>query len=100
MSVRIAEIDAAAATRPVSATLYRDSVLLQPLRPGRQLLSGDSESNVHRPIAIMRRDGAARQFDRGGGGAAPEQQKNAAIGGVVSAQPAVGKQRPQFHHRL
>src|ERR1700676_235820 len=62
MPVRIAEIDAVAATRPCGAALDGDAGAAQPLFPGRQLVGRNGERHMGRPLAVMGRDGAARQL--------------------------------------
>ena len=59
MPVRIAEIDALAAARPFGAAFDGDVLDLEPLLPSRKLIGRDRKGDMHRPVAVMRRDGTA-----------------------------------------
>ncbi len=89
VTVGIAEINALAAARPFGAAFDGDVRLCQPLFPSRQLIGGDREGDVHRPMTVMRRNGAAGQMHGFERAAAQKQQQHAAAADVVGAQPLI-----------
>src|SRR5580692_5738478 len=61
MAVRIAEIDAVAAARPLSPAFALDAGCAQPFLPSRQLVGRHGKGHVGWPLAVVGRNGAARQ---------------------------------------
>jgi len=57
--VRVAEIDADAAARPVRAAFDCDAEIVQACLPGRQFVGCDRERDMVRPAAVMGRDDTA-----------------------------------------
>ena len=64
MAVRIAEINAVAAARPMRAAFDRDAGILQPLFPDIAFICGDGKGHMHRTSPVVRRNRAAGQMHR------------------------------------
>src|ERR1700722_8387572 len=89
MPVRIAEIDTVSAARPLCSAFDLDAGFAQPFFPSLQLIGGNGKGHVGRPLAVVGRDGAARQLDGAQRLPAPEQQQDPVAADIVGMQPLV-----------
>ena len=64
MAVRIAEINAVAAARPMRAAFDRDAGILQPPLPDIALICGDGKGHMHRTRPVVRRNRTAGEMHR------------------------------------
>jgi hypothetical protein len=100
VSVRIAEIDAVSATRPIGATFKRDAVLAQPLFPLGQRVASNGEGEMQRTVTVVRRNGASRHSNRLQRRAAAKQQQDALAAYSIGAKTRVMRQDGQLEHLL
>src|SRR5882757_1176255 len=98
MPVRIAEIDALAAARPLRAPLDRNAMRGEPRLPFRQLVATDRERNMQRAVTIVGRDGTARHAHGLERETAPEDEQHAAPADIISVEPLVAGERLEPQH--
>src|SRR5262245_36548585 len=98
MSVRVAEINALATAAPRGAALDRNLVESETLLPLRQVVLGDSEGDVQRAGAVVRRDGAARHVHGFERSTAPEEKQHVASADRERGEPAVPIDRLECEH--
>jgi hypothetical protein len=85
MIVGIAEINADAAAWPLRAAFDCDVRLRKLCLPAREVVGGDRKRNVHRTVAVVRRDRAAGQFHSLQRMTPQEKQQDASRSDVVGA---------------
>src|SRR4051812_9177021 len=97
MSIRIAEVDAAAAARPRVRAFDRNALLGKPPFPRRKLILADRESHMQRAVTgVTRNDTAAGNMHGLAGDAFLENQQHAVASNRVGGQPLVAEDRLQF----
>src|SRR5215469_3521598 len=89
VAVRIAEINAVAAARPMGAAFDRDTGLIEAAFPGFPFVRGDGKSHVNRTMPVVRGNGAAGKMHGLQRVAAQKQLQYAAMTDVVSAKPRI-----------
>ena len=93
MPVRIAEIDALAAARPFAAAFDGDVLDLEPLLPSRKPIGRDRKGDMHRPVAVMRRDGTAGKLTVSN--ERPRRKRSSTPREPTCLQPRAGDQGPR-----
>src|SRR5215831_3139623 len=89
VAVRIAEINAVAAARPMGASFNRDAGFFEAPFPGLPFVGGDGKSHVDGTLPVVRRYSAAGELHGLQRMAAQKQQQHAAMTDVVSAKPGI-----------
>src|SRR6516165_7545608 len=100
MAVGVPEVNAFPPARPFGAAFDRYARVLQPRLPALAIVRRNRKSNVHRPMPVVRRYGAAGKTDRIQGVAAQKQQQHAAMADVISAKPLVAVNAVEPEHLL
>src|SRR5215217_322666 len=95
MPVRVTEIEALPAARLRGAALDRDASLAETLLPSCEVGGVDREGDVERPMAVVRRNGAAGQPHGLKRRAALKHQQHAASAHVVGAKARVACERSE-----
>ncbi len=78
-----------AAAWPFGAAFNGDLLCLEPLFPEHNLAGRDRKGNVHRPVAVMRRNCTATKLHGLERAAAQEEKQHAARADVVGTQPLI-----------
>src|SRR5579859_5218620 len=89
MAVRIAEINAVAAARPMGAAFDRDTGLAEAIFPSLPFFRSDGKSHMHRAVPVMRRNRAAGKLHGLQRTAAQKQEQHAAMADIVSAKSRI-----------
>ena len=89
VAIRVAEIDAFPAARPVHAAFDRNTVRIQAFFPSAKFLGADGEGAMQRPSAVVTRNHAARHCHGLDRRTPLENKKDAPASDFIGGQPAV-----------
>lgn len=98
IAVRIAEIYARAASRPMDAALDVDGVSSEMRLPGGQVDSVDRKRDVESAGSIMWGNGSTGKFGRSSRTAASKQQKDVFTGNIERTKALLFDQRIEAHY--